>query len=351
MRVLSPGRVNLIGEHTDYTYGYVMPVAISLYTEIQGEKNEAVELYSEIFNETKKFQLNNLTRENSWIDYVKGIYKVLFEHNFNPKGMRGKVGGDLPINSGLSSSASFELAIMYFLNEIYSLKIPREEMAILSQKAENEFVGVPCGIMDQFVVALGKESNAIFIDTETLKYEYVSIPKDIQIVIFHTGIKRQLASSAYAERRKITEEVLKKLNKNSSKYVSEEELDEFPELYKKRFLYIIRENTRVEKAREELKNENIEAFGKILVEAHWDIAKNYEVSCEELDYFVKKATEFGAYGARLTGAGFGGAAIAIADKKVAGTIAERIFTEYSKNFPWRAKYFLVEASDGVKAYH
>jgi galactokinase len=349
MKVSSPGRVNLIGEHTDYTYGYVMPVAINLYTEIQGEKSEYVELYSEIFNETKRFQLINLVKEDSWIDYVKGVYKVLFERGFNPKGITGRVGGNLPISSGLSSSASFELATMHFLNEAYSLNISRKEMALLSQKAENEFVGVPCGIMDQFVVALGKENNAIFIDTETLNYEYVPIPKDIQIIVFHTGIKRELASSAYAERRRITEEVLKKLRKNSSKYVSEEELKDFPELYKKRFSYIIRENKRVEKAKEELKNNNIEAFGKILFEAHWDIAKNYEVSCEELDFFVKNAVEYGAYGARLTGAGFGGAAIAIADRRKAMAIAEKIFIEYSKKFPWKAKYLLVEASDGVKS--
>ncbi len=349
MKVLSPGRVNLIGEHTDYTYGYVMPVAINLYTEIQGEKSEYVELYSEIFNETKRFQLDNLVKENSWIDYVKGVYKVLFEQNFSPKGIRGKVGGNLPISSGLSSSASFELATMYFLNEAYSLRISRKEMALLSQKAENEFVGVPCGIMDQFVVALGRKNNAVFIDTETLDYEYVPIPKDIQIIVFHTGIKRELAGSAYAERRRVTEEVLKKLRKSSSKYVSEEELRDFPELYRKRFSYIIRENKRVERAKEELKNNNAEAFGKILVEAHWDIAKNYEVSCEELDFFVKSAVEYGAYGARLTGAGFGGAAIAIIDRKKAKEIAEKIFDEYSKKFPWKAKYFLVEASDGVRS--
>lgn len=349
MRVLSPGRVNLIGEHTDYSYGYVMPVAINLYTEIQGEKSEEVELYSEVFNEARRFQLKNLVKENSWIDYVKGVYKVLFERGFNPRGIRGRIGGNLPISSGLSSSASFELAIMQFLNESYTLGISRKEMALLSQKAENEFVGVPCGIMDQFVVALGKEKNAIFIDTETLNYEYVSIPKDIQIIVFHTGIKRELASSAYAERRRITEEVLKKLKKSSSKYVDEEELKNFPELYKKRFSYIIRENRRVERAREELKNNNIEAFGKILVEAHWDIAKNYEVSCEELDFFVKNVVEYGAYGARLTGAGFGGAAIAIADRGKARAIADKIFVEYSKKFPWKASYLLVEASDGVKS--
>jgi len=348
MRVLSPGRVNLIGEHTDYTYGYVMPVAINLYTEIQGEKNEDIELYSEVFNETKRFQLKDLVKENSWIDYVKGIYKVLFEQGFNPKGMKGKVGGNLPISSGLSSSASFELATMEFLNEEYSLKISKKEMALLSQKAENEFVGVPCGIMDQFVVALGREKNAIFIDTETLSYEYVPMPKDVQIIVFHTGIKRELANSAYAERRRITEEVLRKLRKQSSKYVNEEELKNFPELYRKRFLYVIRENRRVERAKEELKSNNIEAFGRILVEAHWDIAKNYEVSCEELDFFVKKAIDYGAYGARLTGAGFGGAAIAIADRKKAKEIAEKIFIEYSKKFPWKARYLLVEASDGVK---
>lgn len=345
---VSPGRVNLIGEHTDYTHGYVMPMAVNLYTVLEGEKNEKIELYSEVFNEKKGFELSELEKENSWIDYVKGIYKVLLDKNLHPKGIKGRIGGNLPIGSGLSSSASFELAIADFLNEVYDLGLSRKEMALLSQKAENEFVGVPCGIMDQFVIALGKEGKAVFLDTETLEYEYITIPKDAQILVFYTGVKRELAYSAYAERKRIAGEVLKRLNKTSSKYISEKEMEGLSRFYRKRFGYIIRENERVLKAKDALKRNDLEGFGRILTDAHWDLAKNYEVSCGELDFFVTRALKFGAYGARLTGAGFGGAAIAVVEREKAREIAKRILDEYLKSFHWKARYFLVEASDGVK---
>ncbi len=347
-KVISPGRVNLIGEHTDYTFGYVMPMAVNLYTVLEGKKGESVELYSEHFKETKAFKLNNLEKENSWIDYVKGIYKVLFDAGFKLGGIRGRIGGNLPIGAGLSSSASFELAIMQFLNEVYNLGISREDMALLAQKAENEFVGVPCGIMDQFVIALGKKGHAVFIDTETLHYEYIPLPKDMQILVFYTGIKRKLAASAYADRKRVAETILKRIGKKSSKEVTERDLRGLPGIYKKRFAYIIRENERVLEAKEALKKGDIEKFGRILTRAHWDIAENYGVSCGELDFFVRKVVKLGAYGARLTGAGFGGAAIAVVDREEAKKIGEKILREYTKVFNWKARYFLVEASDGVK---
>ncbi|ALM75093.1 galactokinase [Thermococcus barophilus] len=347
-KVISPGRVNLIGEHTDYTFGYVMPMAVNLYTVIEGEKGESVELYSEHFKETRTFGLNNLEKENSWIDYVKGIYKVLFEAGFRLRGIRGRISGNLPIGAGLSSSASFELAIMQFLNEVYNLEISREDMALFAQKAENEFVGIPCGIMDQFVIALGKKGHAVFIDTETLHYEYIPLPKDMQILVFYTGIRRKLAASAYADRRGMAETILKRIGKKSSKEVTERDLRGLPGIYKKRFAYIIRENERVLEAKEALKEGDIEQFGRIPTKAHWDIAENYGVSCGELDFFVRKVVKLGAYGARLTGAGFGGAAIAVVDREEAKKIGEKILREYTKAFNWKAQYFLVEASDGVK---
>jgi len=251
--VISPGRVNLIGEHTDYTFGYVMPMAVNLYTVVEGEKSKFVELYSEHFKETRTFELNNLEKENSWIDYVKGIYKVLFGAGFRPEGIKGRISGNLPIGAGLSSSASFELATMELLNEAYNLGISRKEMALLAQKAENEFVGVPYGIMDQFVIARGKEGHAMFIDTGNLHYEYIPLPKDMQVLVFYTGIKRELASSAYADRKKMAETILKRIGRKSSKEVTEGDLRGLPEIYKRRFAYIIRENERVLKAKEVLK--------------------------------------------------------------------------------------------------
>nr|NIQ07831.1 galactokinase [Candidatus Korarchaeota archaeon]NIU85434.1 galactokinase [Candidatus Thorarchaeota archaeon]NIW15544.1 galactokinase [Candidatus Thorarchaeota archaeon]NIW53486.1 galactokinase [Candidatus Korarchaeota archaeon] len=224
--ITSPGRINLIGEHTDYTNGYVMPMAINLHTTLEAKPADVVEVYSEAFDEVKQFKLTDLSRENSWIDYVKGIYAVLFEEGYLPGGMKAQAGGDLPLNAGLSSSASFELAIIAFLNTAYDLDLSREGMALLSQKAENEFVDVPCGIMDQFTIGLSQAHHALFLDTETLEYEYVPFPEILQIIVFHTGVERRLKDSAYAQRRKTAKKALQTLGTLSSKRISKEALKE-----------------------------------------------------------------------------------------------------------------------------
>ncbi len=348
--VLSPGRINLIGEHTDYSGGYTMPMAITLYTVLNAETSETVELYSEHFKEKKSFVLNEVSiKEGTWIDYVKGVYWITMRKSFQVGGMNGRIYGNLPVGSGLSSSASLELAVLEFLNTAYSLKIPKIKKVLIAKEAENEFVGVPCGILDQFAITFGKKDHAIFLDTETLEYEHIPLPHDVQLIVLHTGIKRSLASSEYAKRRKIVEEALKMLNKSSSKRISPEDLKKLPSLHKKRMGYIVRENERVLSARDALRSGDIELFGRILTEAHWDIAKNYEVSCDELNFIVKKANELGAYGARLTGAGFGGAAIILADRKKAEEIAKAILKEYKKYFGWKSRYYIVQASEGVRA--
>ena len=348
MRVKSPGRVNLIGEHTDYSLGYVMPMAINLYTAIEGEKADEVRLYSEYFKEERSFKPEQLDRKGSWIDYVKGIYRVLREEGYSAGGMKGRISGNLPIGSGLSSSASLELAVLAFLNRAYSLNLSRLDMALLAKKAENEFVGVPCGILDQFAIAFGKQGHAVFLDTDTLDYEYVPFPEDVSVLVFYTGVKRELASSAYAERRAIVEEALKMLGKRTSKEVSEGELSKLPPLHARYLGYVVRENGRVLEVRDALKSGDIEYVGELLTAAHWDIARNYGVSCEELDFFVRKVNELNAYGARLTGAGFGGSAIALVDREKAEQFGETILREYKQKFPWDARYFVVEPSEGVR---
>ncbi len=347
--ITSPGRINLIGEHTDYTNGYVMPMAINLHTTLEAKPADVVEVYSEAFDEVKQFKLTDLSRENSWIDYVKGIYAVLFEEGYLPGGMKAQAGGDLPLNAGLSSSASFELAIIAFLNTAYDLDLSREGMALLSQKAENEFVDVPCGIMDQFTIGLSQAHHALFLDTETLEYEYVPFPEILQIIVFHTGVERRLKDSAYAQRRKTAKKALQTLGTLSSKRISKEALKELPPLQRKRCGYILRENQRVCEAKDSLRSQNIEKFGQILVEAHRDVSKNYEVSCQELDFLVDRFLEMGAYGARLTGAGFGGVAIAIAEKHQAQEIAKNVFSSYTTEFPEKDPYYaLVKPAQGVQ---
>ncbi len=347
LKICSPGRVNLIGEHTDYSLGYVMPMAIDLHTYLEAVKSEEVILYSESLRDGGRFKVDVLERENSWLDYVKGIYYILQRKGYRVGGMHGRIYGNLPIGSGLSSSASLELAILEFLNSSYDLNLKRIEMAIIAQEAENEFVGMPCGIMDQMAIVLGKEKHGIFIDTENLRYEYVPIPPELQILIFDTGVRRSLATSAYKDRRKTIENALKKLGKRSSKYVDEKELEKLNSMERKRLGYVLRENRRVIEARDALKEGDLEKLGKIITDAHKDLASNFEVSCQELDFFVSLAIKCGAIGARLTGAGFGGSAIALFLRNPRNC-GEEILKEYRKKFIHNAKYYIVRPSEGVR---
>ena len=347
--VKSPGRVNIIGEHTDYALGYVMPAAVNLYTILEGAASEVVKLESKVLKEVAEFDLSTLARTGDWGDYVKGIYYALGKRGIKAGGLEGIVSGNLPIGAGLGSSASLELAVLYFLNQVYSLGLSRIEMALIAKEAENEFVGIPCGILDQFSSSMGRRGHVIFLDTETLRYEYVPISGDTAIAVFYTGIKREIGKTAYRERRSAVEEGLRMLGVRSSKYLDSIDLAKLPMKHKRYLSYIVRENERVIKVRDLLKSGDVEAVGAVLVEAHRDLATNYGVSCPELDFIVREAVRLGAYGARLTGAGFGGSVIILASKDEVEFIAEGVLSSYVKEFPWSPKYFIVEASDGVKA--
>ena len=349
VKILSPGRVNLIGEHTDYTGGYVMPMAIDLYTVVEGWKNDSVDLFSYAYSERKQYEVDDLEKEDDWIDHVKGVYSVLKEEGYSPGGMKTSFDGELPIGSGLSASASFELGVMTLLDELYDLGLSGEEKALLCQRVENDYVGVSCGIMDQFVISMGREGRVMMLDTDTLEYEFVDFPEELKVVVFHTGVERELKSSEYNERRETVERALDKLDADNSKGLSEKDLEGLSDLERKRLGYIVRENERVIDTKDALEDGDLERVGEILVEAHEDIAENYEASCEELDFLVDKSVEEGALGARLTGAGWGGAAIALWKGDDVERFAEGVFDEYRDEYDHdNADYFVVEPSDGVK---
>ncbi|MFW5898668.1 MAG: galactokinase [Candidatus Saliniplasma sp.] len=349
VKILSPGRVNLIGEHTDYTGGYVMPMAIDFYTVVEGWKNDSVDLFSYAYSERKQFEVDELVKEDDWVDHVKGVYSVLQEEGYSPGGMKTSFDGDLPIGSGLSASASFELGVMTLLDELYDLGLSGEEMALLCQRVENDYVGVSCGIMDQFVISMGEEGKVMMLDTDTLEFEFVDFPEELKVVVFHTGVERELRSSEYNERRSTVEDALDKLGVDNSKELTEGDLEGLSELERKRLGYIIRENERVIDTKEALEKGDLEEVGKILIEAHEDIAENYEASCEELDYLVERSVEKGALGARLTGAGWGGAAIALWKGEGAERFAEEVFDDYKHEYDHdNSDYFVVEPSDGVQ---
>jgi galactokinase len=347
--VQAPGRVNLIGDHTDYTGGDVLPIAIDLKTTLTAEPATAVDVYSEALQEGGRFDPTDFATDGSWLDYLRGVFAVLQDEGHTPGGLHGEIGGDLPISAGLSSSASLELAVIAFLDAVGDLGLSREEMALLGQRAETDYVGVSCGIMDQFAVALGQQGNALHIDTSTLSYEAIGFPTDVRVVIFHTGVERKLTASPYNKRRTTVERALNRVDRETSKAVTEADLATLPELERRRVGFLSRENRRVVAVKDALGDGDIERFGDILQTAHRDIAENYEASCVELDAAVEAAVDAGAYGARLTGAGWGGAVIAIVDAAAASTIVDDIAASYADKFPDRdARSYIVEPTAGVR---
>ena len=346
--VRAPGRVNLVGEHTDYTGGDVLPVATDLHTALVAEPADAVEVRSDALDAAGRFDPTDFESDGTWLDYVKGAYHVLQAAGHDPGGFRGELGGDLPLGSGLSSSASLELAVLAFLEAAYDLGIDRTELARLGQRVENDYVGVSCGIMDQFAVALCREGSALHIDTVTLAYDPVPIPADARVLVFHTGVERELVDSAYNERRSTVEAALGRLGRDSSKAVTEADLAALPDVERRRVGYLRRENRRVVEAKDALAAGNLDRFGDVLVTAHRDIADNYEASCPELDFVVRAAVDAGAYGARLTGAGWGGAAVVIVDAGTAAAVARDLETRYADRFPEHdPETYLIEPAGGV----
>ncbi len=347
-RADSPGRINLMGEHTDYALGYVMPMAINLYTVVHAQMGNTVRIYSQVFRDVHEFSISNQQKENNWSDHVRSVFWVLREEGHRIGGLKAIVGGDLPIASGLGSSASIKVAFLSLLNEMYGLNLLPVEVALLAKKAENKYMDVPAGISDPFSIVSGKKDHVLFIDTDTLNYSYLKFPRDWRLIAFYTGIPREVASSKYAERKRMAEEVLNLLGKHSSIYVNESELRTLPSLYRKAFGYIVRENRRVLEARDALRTGDLEDFGELMTTSHWDLARNYDVSSEELDFLVKKSVELGAYGAKMTGAGFGGSVVILTDSEKATRIAEGLTELYEERFNWEAEYHVVVPSDGVK---
>lgn len=331
----SPGRVNLIGEHTDYNGGNVFPCSLSFgtYGAIRTREDNLVRVYSENFKDLGiiEFNIENLKneKEHDWANYLKGVLDVLDKHGYKIKnGFEMVVYGNIPNGAGLSSSASLELLMAVMMNEIHKLNIDRVELVKYCQEAENKFIGVNCGIMDQFAIGMGKEDSAILLDCNTLKYNYYPIVlKNEVIIIGNTNKRRGLGDSKYNERRseceKALEELQTELSISSLGKLTEEEFEEHKHLIKsdirrKRAKHAVYENRRTLKAAAELEKGNLNEFGNLMNQSHISLRDDYEVTGIELDTIVDLAWNFeGTIGARMTGAGFGGCAVFIvkADKK------------------------------------
>ena len=365
-KFFAPGRVNLIGEHTDYNGGHVFPCAIhkGTYALVKKRDDKKFRMYSENFENLGiiEFLLDNLVNEkkHKWVNYPKGVVKMFIEAGYKiDSGFDVLFYGNIPNGSGLSSSASIEIVTSIILKDLYNLDIDMVEMVKLSQKAENQFIGVNSGIMDQFAVGMGKKDNAILLDCNTLKYSYAPvILKDEVLVIGNTNKKRGLADSKYNERRAECEEALKDLQKELDiQSLGELSIEEFNksekliknEINRKRAKHAVYENQRTIKAQKELMEGNLKEFGRLMNESHVSLRDNYEVTGIELDTMVEITwNQEGVIGSRMTGAGFGGCTISIVKKNAVDKFIANVGKEYKERVGLNADFYIVNIIDGAK---
>ncbi len=362
----APGRINLIGEHTDYNGGNVFPCAITLGTYAIAAKNDLkqVRLYSENFPEAGviSFDLADLDHKkaDSWANYPKGMLRYLKEAGHAiPEGMDMVIFGNIPNGSGLSSSASLELLMGVVLDNLFDLNADRLELIKTGKRVENEFIGVNSGIMDQFAVGMGEENKAILLDCNTLEYEMVPVELgNHAIVIMNTKKRRELVDSKYNERRSECEEALAKLQTvvsiGSLGELDEETFEKAKAVLESDVLYrrarhAVTENQRTLKAKAALQAGELEAFGQLMNQSHISLRDDYEVTGIELDTLVQAAWDQpGVLGARMTGAGFGGCAIAIVQKEAIPAFIENVGKTYEAAIGYPAEFYIAEISDGAK---
>lgn len=357
----SPGRVNLIGEHIDYNGGFVLPATISLgITAVVRRRADAiVRVYAKDFEQEAIIELNaisasDITQEDiHWSHYIVATLLVLKDNGVHLRGADILIGSDLPLGSGLSSSAALECLIAFIFNEDFYAG-NRTQLALDAQKAERKYVGVNCGIMDQFAVSNGLKNQAILLNCATLEYEYIPADfKDYQLVIINSNKARALAESKYNERRSECDaafEILRKFDiAEDLCHVHEISLGylEDDTLYQ-RAKHAILENKRVLHAVDALKKGSIEAFGQLLTESHISLDTDYEVSGHELNMIVHYSTHFdGCIGARMTGAGFGGCCIALVEKGKTERFITYVSKKYAEKTGFKADFYLAEITDGV----
>jgi galactokinase len=359
--IRSPGRINLIGEHTDYNMGFVLPAAINkaIYLGIHLRKDQKISLYSIDYQDDYQTDLDAINRSGKlWPDYILGVVKQIQKNHSLDHGFNIVFGGDIPPGAGLSSSAALECATAYALNSIFNLNIQNMTLVCLAQAAENEFVGVKCGIMDQFASMFGKKDYLMRLDCRSLEYTYVPFHSDkLKIVLFDTRVKHSLASSAYNERREQCEAGVKLIQAVhpevlSLRDASEEMLLEFVkpvnEIVYNRCSFIVGEIKRLLKSCNDLENNNMPAFGKRMFETHAGLKDLYEVSCQELDLLVDLVkNDPNVIGARMMGGGFGGCTINLVNSESVEALIKKVGDNYHAKTGTEMLAYVVEIEDGT----
>ena len=360
----APGRVNLIGEHTDYNGGHVFPCALTIGTYGVARKRDDKKLrfYSMNFENLGVIEstIENLKpeKEADWTNYPKGVMWAFGEKGFEiPCGMDLLLNGNIPNGSGLSSSASVEVLTGYILKDFFGFDVTNQDLALIGQFSENNFNGVNCGIMDQFAIAMGKANNAIFLDTADLSYTYAPIKlENAKIVIACSNKKRGLGDSKYNERRSECETALEEIKQvvgiNTLGDLNEEQFETYKAAIKdevrcKRAKHAVYENQRTVKAVEALKNNDVELFGQLMNASHVSLRDDYEVTGIELDTLVEEAWKIdGVIGSRMTGAGFGGCTVSIVKEEAIDNFIEKVGAAYKEKIGYAADFYVVEIGDG-----
>ena len=362
----APGRVNLIGEHTDYNGGYVFPAALTLgtYGVARKRADRKLRFYTMNYNrvDVVESSLDDLVplSKTGWTGYPKGVMWAFRERGMSMDcGMDLLLKGTIPGSSGLSSSASVEILTGYILRDLYGFDVSNKELALLGQYSENNYNGVNCGIMDQFSIAMGRRNHAIFLNTSTLKYTYVSMElEDARIIIACSNKRRGLGDSKYNERRSECEKALEQLqrviNVKTLGELTEEQFEKYQEaitdeICMKRARHAVYENQRTLKAMKALQHHNLEEFGKLMNESHISLRDDYEVTGRELDTLVEEAWKIeGVLGSRMTGAGFGGCTVSIVKKDCVNKFIKKVGKAYKKKIGYQADFYVVRLGNGPR---
>ncbi|MEP7165313.1 MAG: galactokinase [Ferruginibacter sp.] len=358
----SPGRVNILGEHTDYNEGFVLPAAIdkNIYIAISKRTDNTINLYAVDFDDNFSCDVSDVKRSSTqWANYILGVVDQLQKQGFILTGFNAVVDGDVPIGAGLSSSAAVECATIFALNKMFELGLDRLQMVPLAQKAEHVFAGVNCGIMDQFASMFGKKDHVIKLDCRSLDYEYVPFKLDgYKIVLLNTNVKHNLAASEYNTRRLQCEKGIALIAKHhpgvkSLRDVSMDMLNEYVEpvdpLVYQRCRYVVEENERLLGACEDLKRGDIRALGEKMFQTHMGLSYHYDVSCKELDFLVEYVKSNPAVaGARMMGGGFGGCTINLVREEAIEKLVQDISKSYSEAMDLPLTAYIASIEDGTQ---
>ncbi len=363
--VRSPGRINIIGEHTDYNNGFVLPAAIdkAIYIAVSKRNDDSIFLHAANFKEDYLVKLSEIAPLNHhWANYILGIVDQLQKINKNISGFNAVIDGDVPLGAGLSSSAAVECATVFALNELFQLQLDKFQMVKLAQAAEHAFAGVKVGIMDMFASMFGKKEHVIKLDCRSLEYDYVPFHlKGIKIVLLNTNVKHSLASTEYNTRRKECEQGVEWIKQNNAavnslRDVTIEMLDEFvlpkDKLVYKRCKFIVEEIQRLLEACECLKKDDVHGLGERMYKTHEGLSKEYEVSCKELDFLVDAVrNNKNVFGARMMGGGFGGCTINLVKEEAVDDLINDVKNIYETRMQLPLTSYVVDIEDGTSVMH